>query len=86
MDTDDTQDEGREHTGPEDPTQPMGAQGSDGRPAPRKLVRAQEGRVLGGVCAGLGRYFNVDPILFRVGRGGPGAAGRRRTCCSTSPR
>ncbi len=67
MDADDGQDEGREHTGPEDPTQPMGAQGGYGPPAPRKLVRAREGRVLGGVCAGLGRYFNVDPILFRVG-------------------
>ena len=67
MDADDTQDEGREHTGPEDPTQPMGAQGGYGRPAPRKLVRAREGRMLGGVCAGLGRYFNVDPILFRIG-------------------
>jgi phage shock protein PspC (stress-responsive transcriptional regulator) len=67
MDADDTQDEGREHTGPEDPTQPMGAQGAHGGPAPRRLVRAREGRVLGGVCSGLGRYFNVDPILFRVG-------------------
>jgi phage shock protein PspC (stress-responsive transcriptional regulator) len=23
--------------------------------------------MIGGVCAGLGRYFNVDPILFRIG-------------------
>jgi phage shock protein PspC (stress-responsive transcriptional regulator) len=23
--------------------------------------------VIGGVCAGLGRYFNLDPILFRIG-------------------
>jgi phage shock protein PspC (stress-responsive transcriptional regulator) len=34
---------------------------------PRRLVRAREGRVIGGVCAGLGRYFNVDPIIFRIG-------------------
>jgi phage shock protein PspC (stress-responsive transcriptional regulator) len=34
---------------------------------PRRLVRAREGRVIGGVCAGLGRYFNVDPIMFRIG-------------------
>jgi phage shock protein PspC (stress-responsive transcriptional regulator) len=37
------------------------------RPEPRRLVRVREGRVLGGVCAGLGRYFNVDPIIFRIG-------------------
>jgi phage shock protein PspC (stress-responsive transcriptional regulator) len=67
MDANDRQDEGREHEGPEDPTQPMGPQGGYREPAPRKLVRAREGRMLGGVCAGLGRYFNVDPILFRVG-------------------
>jgi phage shock protein PspC (stress-responsive transcriptional regulator) len=36
-------------------------------PEPRRLVRAREGRVFGGVCAGLGRYFNVDPIIFRIG-------------------
>ena len=68
MDADDRQqDKGREHTGPEDPTQPMGAQSRPGEPAPRKLVRVREGRRIGGVCAGLGRYFNVDPMLFRIG-------------------
>jgi phage shock protein PspC (stress-responsive transcriptional regulator) len=36
-------------------------------PEPRRLVRVREGRLVGGVCAGLGRYFNVDPILFRIG-------------------
>jgi phage shock protein PspC (stress-responsive transcriptional regulator) len=36
-------------------------------PEPRRLVRVREGRMLGGVCAGLGRYFNVDPIVFRIG-------------------
>ena len=34
---------------------------------PRRLYRARDGRVIGGVCAGLGRYFNVDPIIFRIG-------------------
>jgi phage shock protein PspC (stress-responsive transcriptional regulator) len=23
--------------------------------------------VIGGVCGGLGRYFNIDPTLFRIG-------------------
>ena len=36
-------------------------------PQPRRLYRAREGRVIGGVCQGLGRYFDVDPIIFRIG-------------------
>ena len=43
--------------GPEDP----------GRSRPRRLLRSREDRMIGGVCGGLGRYFNVDPILFRIG-------------------
>ena len=34
---------------------------------PRRLYRASSGRIIGGVCAGLGRYFNADPIIFRIG-------------------
>jgi phage shock protein PspC (stress-responsive transcriptional regulator) len=30
------------------------------------LVRPQEGRVLGGVCAGLGRRFGLTPWTARV--------------------
>jgi phage shock protein PspC (stress-responsive transcriptional regulator) len=36
-------------------------------PQPRRLVRSRSDRVIGGVCGGLGRYFNVDPIIFRIG-------------------
>ena len=36
-------------------------------PEPRRLVRTSSGRVIGGVCSGLGRYFNLDPIIFRIG-------------------
>ena|SRR3989338_4663569 len=32
----------------------------------RKLYRSSEGKVLGGVCSGLGDYFQVDPILLRL--------------------
>jgi len=32
----------------------------------KKLYRNPEDRILGGVCSGLGSYFNLDPILFRV--------------------
>jgi phage shock protein C len=28
--------------------------------------RSRNDRVLGGVCGGLGRYLNVDPVLLRI--------------------
>lgn len=33
----------------------------------RVLRRSGEGRILAGVCAGLGRYTGIDPVVFRVG-------------------
>ena len=41
--------------------------GPAGAPPPRRLTRSRDDRVLGGVCAGLGRYFNTDPVFFRIG-------------------
>ena len=41
------------------PTEPV-------RARPRRLLRSRTDRVLGGVCGGLGEYFNVDPLLFRI--------------------
>jgi len=32
----------------------------------RRIYRDPENEVLGGVCGGLGAYFNVDPLWFRV--------------------
>ncbi len=32
----------------------------------RRLYRDPDHRVLGGVCSGLGHYFNADPIWFRL--------------------
>ncbi len=68
-------------TGDEAPTEPIAAAAGAGAgagggaagggpgaaPPPRRLLRARQGRVLGGVCAGLGRYFNTDPVFFRIG-------------------
>ena len=34
---------------------------------PRRLYRSRDDRIIGGVAGGLGSYFNVDPILFRIG-------------------
>jgi len=32
----------------------------------RRLYRDGDNRVLGGVCSGLGAYFNIDPVILRV--------------------
>ena len=32
----------------------------------RRLVRVDDGRWLGGVCAGLGRYFDINPLVYRI--------------------
>ncbi|HYF24911.1 MAG TPA: PspC domain-containing protein [Baekduia sp.] len=36
-------------------------------PAPRRLLRARDDRIIGGVCAGLGRHLGVDPWVVRIG-------------------
>jgi len=47
--------------GPEGPTE----QRSSG-PRIRKLYRDTDNRLAGGVCSGLGAYFSVDPLIFRI--------------------
>jgi phage shock protein PspC (stress-responsive transcriptional regulator) len=42
---------------------PTSAAGSS---ATKKLFRDQRRKILGGVCAGLGHYFNVDPVWPRL--------------------
>ncbi len=32
----------------------------------KRLYRSRNDRVIAGVCAGLGHYFNLDPVLMRV--------------------
>jgi phage shock protein PspC (stress-responsive transcriptional regulator) len=32
----------------------------------RRLYRARDGRRVGGVCAGLGRYFDLNPTIYRI--------------------
>ncbi len=41
--------------------------GDETPPATRKLTRSGGDAIIGGVGSGLGRYFNVDPLLFRIG-------------------
>lgn len=33
----------------------------------KKLYRSEEGKMIAGVCAGLGEYFNIDPTVVRLG-------------------
>jgi len=35
-------------------------------PRPRRLERSRDDRVIAGVCGGLGAYFGVDAVLFRI--------------------
>jgi phage shock protein PspC (stress-responsive transcriptional regulator) len=34
---------------------------------PKRFLRSRDDKVAGGVAGGLGRYFGIDPVLFRVG-------------------
>lgn len=33
---------------------------------PKKLYRSKINRTVAGVCGGLGEYFAIDPIFFRL--------------------
>jgi phage shock protein PspC (stress-responsive transcriptional regulator) len=58
-------------TTPDGPTRlppsvpPPGGPGSN-QPAPKLLRRSRTDRFAVGVCGGLGAYFNVDPVIFRI--------------------
>ncbi len=32
----------------------------------KRLYRSRSDKVLGGVCAGIGNYFEVDPVVVRL--------------------
>jgi phage shock protein PspC (stress-responsive transcriptional regulator) len=51
-----------EQAGPQAP-----AGETPGGPPRRRLTRSREDRVIGGVCAGFARYFNIDPVFTRIG-------------------
>jgi phage shock protein C len=33
---------------------------------PKRLYRSRKERIIGGVCGGLGKYFNIDPVFARL--------------------
>jgi len=39
---------------------------STDRPGPERVLRRSTDRVIAGVCAGLGRYLGIDPVLLRI--------------------
>ncbi|MEG3629417.1 PspC domain-containing protein [Streptomyces poriticola] len=43
-----------------------GAVGPDAPEPPRTLRRDRSHKLLAGVCAGLGRQFDMDPVIFRI--------------------
>jgi phage shock protein PspC (stress-responsive transcriptional regulator) len=47
---------------PSDPSPPAPSE-----PGPKRFERSSTDRLIGGVCGGLGRYFNIDPTLVRIG-------------------
>ena len=53
---------------PDDRERPTTEQPTTQAPAPpRRLYRSRDDRVIGGVCGGIAQYFNIDPVLVRVG-------------------
>lgn len=44
-----------------------GEEPAPGPRIPRRLYRDTENAKLGGVCAGIGKYFDIDPVWVRLG-------------------
>lgn len=48
-----------------DDTQPTEVQPEPAR-GPRRLLRSRDDRVIAGIGGGLGRYFDIDPVIVRI--------------------
>jgi phage shock protein C len=35
-------------------------------PRPRRIKRSRDDRMLGGVCGGIARHFDIDPVIVRI--------------------
>jgi phage shock protein PspC (stress-responsive transcriptional regulator) len=51
---------------PPPPPPPAAAAAAAGPGSGRRLLRSSDDKVIGGVCGGLGAYFGVDPVIFRI--------------------
>jgi phage shock protein PspC (stress-responsive transcriptional regulator) len=66
MNVEDTPQNAPEDNGPQAPAgEAAGGERQTG--GARRITRSRQDRVIGGVCGGLGRHFNTDPIFFRIG-------------------
>src|SRR5262249_32201818 len=45
---------------------PRRARGAEAGAGPRRLLRSRSDRVIGGVAAGIAKYFDIDPVIVRV--------------------
>lgn len=34
--------------------------------SPKRLFRSSKGKIIAGICAGLGDYFEMDPVFIRI--------------------
>lgn len=32
----------------------------------KRLYRSKTEKIIGGVCGGIGNYFNIDPVIIRI--------------------
>ena len=55
-----------DETAPTEPQRPKEDVPPPSSPGVRRLTRSSSDKLIGGVAGGLGRYFGVDPILFRI--------------------
>jgi phage shock protein C len=39
----------------------------EGKPKRKRFRRSREDRIISGFCGGLGEYFDIDPVLVRLG-------------------
>lgn len=62
-DTGHREDETAERPADETPTTPAPAV----RQSPRKFLRSRDDRIIAGVGGGLGNYFDIDPVIIRIG-------------------
>jgi phage shock protein PspC (stress-responsive transcriptional regulator) len=46
--------------------QPVAAAASTEGAGPRRLLRSSQDRMIAGVAGGLGRYFDIDPVIVRI--------------------
>jgi len=52
---------------PEPPHEPAAYSAPAAYVPQRRLLRRQEGKIIAGVCSGLGAYTGVDPVIWRIG-------------------